>query len=1509
MDPTASNFNPYATAGGGGGGYYQTDISYESAGSSGYPEGGYYGEDPTNSSSAYGYNDNNNEPTSVPPGSYYACSSPLQIASTAISAMVWDPLYMDTIHSATMTLRAGHHGVSAAAAATSSRVSYLSTHTAVSSTTTAAMLYATTPAHPEASSVQLRTVYQATIGGTTTTTQQSGRTTTHRRSQNAYAAPYGQQDPALPDRAVLSGANPQLGITRLQAFAATTTTTTTSNNHLLLSVSPAAVRIHTVGGACVAEYDGDAAAPSTDDTKKNTTTSSSNSPPHFPMAATLAQDDRVVVVATSHNTLVTLDVWQGLRPMKTTTLPSSSSTTTTTPSIPTAMATLEQQQQASSFVLLTGTSDGRVLLFDHRCRSCVARVTTPHRQGVISIATTAATASFRWATTGYQGGTACPDPSVALYDQRYLGRGGFPHAFSGLRGGPRYIAAVPSGGDDNDRWLVASGQVGGGCQVMVSPLSSGTSEDDTFVIPPLQTGEAITAMAVQDDQLALGTNQGRLLPFRMAGYETIVTRATTTESGGGIFVPQQHHNRYHHHQGGNVVATTPAASRLQQQQQQKQPLELPSMQPPMPAVSIDASILLKVGDGSLRSGGNTTPQLRSIFGAFVLTADPVVSSNLGNLMKTPPIGQTNLQVALHVLNQASQHADALLSASSLGINVLEEPTKTTTKSTFKAGSAATSSRSRKSLPNPNKFIYSNTYNKLVYTESLNRMKRLGRRSRRARAGSSDSGDDDEDLLSNIPSRYGLCLRPTHKLAASYNHAEFNHTGIIPGYDYSLTMPNAFVPPVLLLLFFVPEIREAALRHQRGVDGSDGLLTELGFLFHRIDCLARQALLFPAEDGVTAMTALDAWAPSSFISCLAATPEAERFQILDGSPAAMDPPRRPEAFYRFLMYQLDTEIQKGTKSTASSSSSSLIDSLCATSFVSINEFVSGSGPPSKSSTRHLTVELAYDHFYSPEYKEATPPSFGDVLQLNLCRATRLRAWNQVSKSYETIVQRKIVTSLPAVLSLSAACAGRKPDAGLSLWRSSKEWLPEMIEIEMEETGSVVVREWVKDEATGEHCWKECSGSTQLPAAIAQEVTESTRPGVIRRRRYALDAVVSLIRDDMDKSCPEDVRDFVGEEGCLGHHVVHARVSHNMRQRIIQQQRTELKRYLASAQIRGVTDMTLMGQGCSKEVLQKRLAYIDASWKQVNDNEESSWVLVNGFLVTDATIHDAREFALDFKEPSLILFRAIEEETQTPKIRIEEKFHIPIDVLRTPSLASPRAPPPPLPHLNQLPGPGDLIAFDAEFVAVAEEESMLTPQGSKVVVRETRHAIARISLLDGRNGRVLLDNHVLPQEPVTDYLTRFSGIVAADLNPRTSRHQLITATAAYWKLRYWLETRQCIFVGHGVRQDFWTANLVPPAAQLIDTVHLYHQPAQRFVSLRFVTNFVLQRDMQLDTHDSMEDAAAALELYKRAVELKQQEEEEKNDGGEGPFTKLLRELYALGQRTDWKLGMGEMMEDEG
>ena len=82
----------------------------------------------------------------------------------------------------------------------------------------------------------------------------------------------------------------------------------------------------------------------------------------------------------------------------------------------------------------------------------------------------------------------------------------------------------------------------------------------------------------------------------------------------------------------------------------------------------------------------------------------------------------------------------------------------------------------------------------------------------------------------------------------------------------------------------------------------------------------------------------------------------------------------------------------------------------------------------------------------------------------------------------------------------------------------------------------------------------------------------------------------------------------------------------------------------------------------------------------------------------------------------------------------------------------------------------------------------------------------------------------------------------------------------------------------------ADIFVPPEQVIDTVDLYFLRArQRRLSLRFLSWFVLHEHIQTDTHDSIEDAHSALNLYKAYNELEKQD----------LFDQKLEELYAEGR----------------
>ena len=100
--------------------------------------------------------------------------------------------------------------------------------------------------------------------------------------------------------------------------------------------------------------------------------------------------------------------------------------------------------------------------------------------------------------------------------------------------------------------------------------------------------------------------------------------------------------------------------------------------------------------------------------------------------------------------------------------------------------------------------------------------------------------------------------------------------------------------------------------------------------------------------------------------------------------------------------------------------------------------------------------------------------------------------------------------------------------------------------------------------------------------------------------------------------------------------------------------------------------------------------------------------------------------------------------------------------------------------------------------------------------------------------------------------------------------------------------CKFVGHGLKKDFNIINIQVPSNQVLDTVEIFHKPRSRKIALRFLASYLLNIDIQSQTHDSIEDAMTAFKVYKKYQELH----------SKGKCAQTLEKIYNLGERFDWK-----------
>ncbi len=217
--------------------------------------------------------------------------------------------------------------------------------------------------------------------------------------------------------------------------------------------------------------------------------------------------------------------------------------------------------------------------------------------------------------------------------------------------------------------------------------------------------------------------------------------------------------------------------------------------------------------------------------------------------------------------------------------------------------------------------------------------------------------------------------------------------------------------------------------------------------------------------------------------------------------------------------------------------------------------------------------------------------------------------------------------------------------------------------------------------------------------------------------------------------------------------------------------------------------------------------------------------------------------------------------------------------------------PLDPVTEAPSEGTIIALDTEFVSVRQPEIEVNSDGERETIRPIVYALARVSVVRGAGedeGLPFIDDYIAVKEPVVDYLTSYSGIVPGDLDPRYSKHNLVSLKVAYKKL-WILLNLGCKFLGHGLKQDFRVGNIHVPKAQVIDTIDFFFVKNRlRRISLAFLSWCLLKEDIQLGTHDSIEDARAALKLYRKYLEFQDA----------GVMETILEDVYRKGREVGWK-----------
>lgn len=262
-------------------------------------------------------------------------------------------------------------------------------------------------------------------------------------------------------------------------------------------------------------------------------------------------------------------------------------------------------------------------------------------------------------------------------------------------------------------------------QIIVPFEPSQNDDPVNFMLPQLERGESISAMIVSEDDMALGTSQCRILQFKMAGYDATVTQQASMGSSSAGF-------------GKEFTPTSPARSpgsvksMARLPPRQKQPIESPSYVPPLPALSLDPS-LLQSDNPNIRNGIND--RIKSIFTAYTPTGEPTLTpltgpnaSHFGSLTTSPLLLSSKRQISPQLEAKAvtSKEGDFLMTipTSALEVDLLES--HTTKKQNKPHHNHRKGKEPSEPIPNPNKTIHARKIHALCYQEHQKRGHKSGK---------------------------------------------------------------------------------------------------------------------------------------------------------------------------------------------------------------------------------------------------------------------------------------------------------------------------------------------------------------------------------------------------------------------------------------------------------------------------------------------------------------------------------------------------------------------------------------------------------------------------------------------------------------------------------------------------------------------------------------------------------------------------------------------------------------
>ncbi|XP_028309280.1 PAN2-PAN3 deadenylation complex catalytic subunit PAN2 [Gouania willdenowi] len=710
------------------------------------------------------------------------------------------------------------------------------------------------------------------------------------------------------------------------------------------------------------------------------------------------------------------------------------------------------------------------------------------------------------------------------------------------------------------------------------------------------------------------------------------------------------------------------------------------------------------------------------------------------------------------------------------------------------------------------------------------------------------GRDEEPHLYMVPKKFRKVTIKYSKLGLEdFDFKHYNRT-LFAGLEPHI--PNAYCNCMIQVLYFLEPIRCLVQNHLCQKEFC--LACELGFLFHMLD-LSRG----------------DPCQASNFLRAFRTIPEASALGLIladsDEQTGKARLGRLIQSWNRFILTQLHQETQEqegpqayrgASSSSLGSSSESAIGKLFGCEVE--NSSLCRCGKETVRSSLSLLFTMHYPE-HNAQDKTLKEYEFAEILKRSICLEQSTQAWCENCEKYQPTVQTRNIRCLPDVLVINCEVNSTKE---AEFWKVQAEYAfnkakqKEAAEPLKPKEPTPVPTEWCLDSE------ETCNMDGFTFDTRAEDLRHVWIPLTLRMsisKNQGLE--VSSWPEAEELSAPEE------EDGAFLYdlvvtvpHVLDARAGGNLVAHIkvgeTYHQRKE-----------GVT--------------------------------HQQWYLFNDFLIEPVDKTEAAQFDMSWKVPAILYYAKRNYHT---KYDLRIKNPIDASVLLTEaSLARKQrkshATFIPL-MVSEMPQAGDLVGLDAEFVTLNQEEAELRSDGTKSTIKPSQMSVARITCVRGQGpneGVPFIDDYISTQEQVVDYLTQYSGIKPGDLDAKISSKHLTTLKSTYLKLRFLIDTG-VRFVGHGLQKDFRVINLLVLKDQVVDTVYLFHLPRKRMISLRFLAWYFLELNIQGETHDSIEDARTALQLYRKFLNLSR-------GGGNDEMRKVLKGLYEKGRQLDWKVPESE------